>query len=95
LIAGLSHEPREERAVFNKWLPSRCVPVHVFGGGHSGAWLSAEEDNDGIGFGWNEAKEEDVLCAAIIAFKNGIAEGAGRVELDFLVTSTDEVINDV
>ena len=56
-------DPGKETAVFDKRLPTRNVPVHVFGRRHSGARLAAEEHDDGVGFGGNESEDEDIFGA--------------------------------
>jgi hypothetical protein len=63
LVRGLLADPGKETAVFDKRLPARNVPVHVFCRRHSGARLAAEEYNDGIGLGRNKSEDEDILGA--------------------------------
>ena len=48
LIGGLRDKPGEEGSIFDERLPSGGIPVHVFGGWHSCARLSAEEDDYGV-----------------------------------------------
>jgi hypothetical protein len=57
--------------------------------------LTAQENNNRVGFGRNETKKEGILCTTVIAFKNGIAEGGLRMQLDFFVSSADQVVDDV
>lgn len=95
LITGSRNEPGEERSVFDQRLPTRDVPVHVLGGRHRCAWLTAEKNNHRVGFGWNETEKEHILRATVVAFEHCVSKRTAGVELYFLVSSADEVIDDV
>jgi hypothetical protein len=95
LIGRLRNKPGEERSVFDEWLPSGSIPIHVFRRGHSGTGLSAKENYHSVGFGRDEAKEEDIFGSAVIAFKDSVAERAARMELHFLVPCSYQVVDDV
>ncbi len=95
LIGRLCNKPGEEGTVLDERLPSRGVPVHVFGGGHGGARLSAEEDHDGVGFGRDETEKEDVFGSAVVAFEYRVTERGARVELNLLVTCSNEMVDDM
>lgn len=88
-------EPGEEGAVFDEGRPLGGIPDDVLAGLHGGAGLSAEEDDDGIGFGGDEAEEEDVLGAAVVALGRGLAEWRLGVKADFFVLGANEVVDDV
>jgi hypothetical protein len=57
--------------------------------------LTTQEDDDGIAFGGDEAEEEDVFDAAVVAFEGCFTELMLGVEGDFFVAGTDEVVYDV
>jgi hypothetical protein len=57
--------------------------------------LATEQDDDGVGFSWDEAEEEDVFGAAVVAFGCCLAEWGFGVEDDFFVFGADEVVDDV
>ncbi len=95
LVSRRSHKPRQERTVFNQGLPAGSVPVHVLRRRHCRTRLTAEQYNDGIGFGWNEAQKKHILRTAIVAFKNCIAERRCRMKLDLLMTRSHQMIDDV
>lgn len=88
-ITGRGYEPRQKPAVFDQRLPSRDIPAHVLGRWSGTTRLAAQEHNDRIRLGRDETEEEDVLCAAVVALENGIAEGGLGVKLYFFMASPD------
>lgn len=95
MVGGRRDQPGKERTILDEWLPARRVPVHVLLRRHGGAWLTAEKDDDGVGLGGYEAEQENVLCAAVVAFENGVAERGEGVQLNLLVAGADKVVDDV
>ena len=57
--------------------------------------MTTEEHDDGIAFSGDESEEEDVFDAAVVAFEGCLAELMLRVERDFFMSGTDEVVYDV
>lgn len=57
--------------------------------------MTAQEDNDSIGLCRDKTEDEDVLGATVVAFQDGVAESRLWVELDFLVSCANEVIDDM
>ncbi len=72
VLARLLDEPREERAVVDDCAPLGRVPDNVLGRGERRAGLPAEEDDDRVGLCGDEAEQEDVFAAAVVACRTGI-----------------------
>ena len=96
MVGGEADEPWQEAAVFDQRLPLGGVPVHVFpAAAHARTGLPAQQHHHRVGLGGDEAEEEDILGAAVVAFEGGVAEGGGGVELHLLVACADKVVDDV
>ena len=74
-VGGGSDEPGKERSFLDEWFPARNVPVHILVRGVGGAWLAAEQNDDGIGLGWDKAKQKGILRSAIVAFQHRVSKG--------------------
>ena len=57
--------------------------------------MAAQEDHDCVGFGGYESQEENILCTTVIAFEDRISESRQWMELDFLMSCTDQVIDNM
>jgi hypothetical protein len=57
--------------------------------------IPAQQDNDGIALGGDEAEQEDVLASTVVALEGSFSEGRKGVEHDFLVLGTHKMVNDV
>jgi hypothetical protein len=57
--------------------------------------LATEKYHNRVRFGGNESEEENILRTTVIAFKDRVSEGREGMKLDFLVASTDKMVNDV
>ncbi|MES1919776.1 hypothetical protein MHBO_001547, partial [Bonamia ostreae] len=89
------HEPGQEGALLDERDPLRQVPVHLLERVERETGLSAEQDDDGVGFGGDEAEKEDVLATAVEALERGVAEDAVFVQSDAFVFGAHQVIYDV
>jgi hypothetical protein len=63
--------------------------------GHRGTRLTTEQDNDRVRLGGDEAEKKDILCAAVVAFEDRVSERRGWVQLDLLVATSNQVVDDV
>lgn len=88
-------QPAEKGPFLDQRLPSRSIPVHVLVRGRGSTWLATQEDNDGIGFGRNKTEKKGILGPAVVAFEDCISQGRFRVKLNFFVSGTDEMIDNV
>jgi hypothetical protein len=73
-------EPGQKLAVLDQRRPGRGVPDHVLlPAGRAG--LAAEQDDDGVALGGDEAQQEDVAGAAGVALGPRSAQGRRRMQL--------------
>ena len=57
--------------------------------------MSTEQDDDGVGFSWDEPQQEDIFHAAVVTFESCLTELMLWVETDFFMTRSDEVVDDM
>ena len=57
--------------------------------------MAAEKYNNGVRLGRDEAKQEHVLCAAVVAFEDRVSEKRQRMKLDFLVSRANQMVDNV
>ena len=70
-------------------------PVHVFQVALGGARLSAQQDDDRVHLGRDEAQQEHVAAAAVVALQGSFSHRAVAVEGYLLALGPDKVVNDM
>mmetsp|Transcript_55290 Transcript_55290/g.153195 ORF Transcript_55290/g.153195 Transcript_55290/m.153195 type:complete len:314 (-) Transcript_55290:275-1216(-) len=93
LCIGYLHKPRQERAVLYERLPLPEVPIGILQRVVRQA-DSAQQHHNRVALRSNEAEEEDVALAAIVALQDYLPQGAVVVELHLLLLGADKVQDD-
>lgn len=57
--------------------------------------MTTEQNHHGVGLGRDETQQEDILRAAVVTFEHGVSQRGALVQLDLLVSGTDQVVDDV
>ena len=68
-------EPGDEGLVRYQGHPQRQVPLHVLQAAHVQARVSAQQHDHGLVLGGDEAQEEHVPAAAVVALQHRVTEG--------------------
>lgn len=88
-------EPRQEAAVLDERLPLRAVPVDVLEAALAGAGLTAQQHHHRVGLGGDEAQQEDVAAAAVVALEHRLTQRPLLVQRHLLALGPHQVVHDV
>lgn len=55
----------------------------------------AQQNHHGVSLGWDEAQQEDVAAAAVVALQDGLAQGPVLVQSHLLALGSHQVVHDV
>jgi hypothetical protein len=57
--------------------------------------LTAQQNNNSVRLCRDKSKQENILCAAVVALENRVTKGGLRMKLNFLMSGANEMIDNM